>query len=139
MNRGHLDNRLSIWLSVSQTATILLVGWIQYALQGEVGLGVPLFSLCVSNYFHEMWLQKRGALPRMPLDIRQFWWIALGFSTQMIAIYCILQPWREVSLVLNVLPLLWLGLGLMDWVLLVCTEQFIRHLWEVDASPDGKA
>ena len=68
----------------------------------------------------------------MPADIRTYWGIALGWSLMLMVLFVLTQPWEEVKRVGKVLPVLWVGVGLMDWVLLVCTQQLIGQQWGED-------
>ena len=113
----------------SQALVVTGVGWFQWSLMGTVTLTFPLFGLVVALYSHQFWLYKRDSLPKMPRDIRTYWGIALGWSLMMMILFVVTQSSEEVSRVGKVLPILWLGVGLMDWVLLVCTQQLIGQQW----------
>ena len=121
----------SPWLLIlSQALVVTGVGWIQLSVLGSVTLTLPLLGLVFTLYVHQLWLYKRGALPRMPTDIRIYWGIALGWSAILIVLFVMTQSSEEVTRVGKVLPILWLGIGLMDWVLLVCTQQLIGQQWD---------
>lgn len=66
----------------------------------------------------------------MPEDIRVYWGIALGWSLILVVLFILTQSKEEVVRVTKVLPVLWLGIGLMDWVLLVCIQQLIGQQWD---------
>ena len=120
----------SPWLLIlSQALAVTGVGWVQWSVLGSVTLTLPLIGLVFTLYVHQLWLCKRGALPKMPTDIRTYWGIALGWSAILIMLFVMTQPSEEVTRVGKVLPILWLGIGLMDWVLLVCTQQLIDQQW----------
>ena len=66
----------------------------------------------------------------MPTDIRTYWGIALGWSLILVVLFMLTQSTEEIVRVAKVLPVLWLGIGLMDWVLLVCIQQLIGQQWD---------
>ena len=66
----------------------------------------------------------------MPTDIRTYWGIALGWSLILVVLFTLTQSTEEIVRVAKVLPVLWLGIGLMDWVLLVCIQQLIGQQWD---------
>lgn len=66
----------------------------------------------------------------MPLDVRLYWGISFAFSGILIVIFVCIQPSSEVMRVAKVLPVLWCGIALMDWVLLVCMQQLVGHMWD---------
>lgn len=111
----------SPWMLIfSQGVGVLLTGWVQWNWLGTVTLTVPLIALVLILYVHQRLLQSWGRLPQMPRDIRLFWGVALGWSALLIVAFVVIQSVEEVRRVAKVLPVLWLGIGLMDWVLLVC-------------------
>ncbi len=121
----------SPWLLIlSQALVVTGVGWIQWTVLGSVTLTLPLLGLVFTLYSHQLWLYKKGALPKMPMDIRTYWGIALGWSAILIMLFVMTQSSEEVVRVGKVLPILWIGIGLMDWVLLVCTQQLIGQQWD---------
>jgi len=120
----------SPWLLIiSQLSTILGVGLVQWLLMGGVTFVLPLLALVFGLYLHMLWLHKRLALPQMPADIKTYWGIALIWSFMLVVIFTITQPLSEVIRIAKVLPILWLGVGLMDWVLMVCTQQLVGQQW----------
>ena len=120
----------SPWLLMfSQALVVAFAGWIQWSLMGSVTLTLPLLSLVFTVYCHQLWLYKRGVLPKMPADIRTYWGISLGWSLLLVGLFVATQSSEEVVRVGKVLPVLWIGVGLMDWVLLVCTQQLIGQQW----------
>ena len=111
----------SPWMLVfSQGLGVLLTGWIQWNWIGSVTLTVPLMALVVVLYVHQRLLQSWDRLPQMPRDIKLCWGIALCWSALLVLTFVFTQSAQEVGRVAKVLPVLWLGIGLMDWVLLVC-------------------
>lgn len=66
----------------------------------------------------------------MPADVRIYWGIALGWSLILVVLFVLTQSTAEVLRIAKVLPVLWLGVGLMDWVLMVCTQQLIGQQWD---------
>lgn len=120
----------SPWLLIlSQLATILGVGLVQWLLVGGVTFVFPLLALVFGLYLHLLWLYKQSALPQMPADIKTYWGIALIWSFVLVVIFTITQPLSEVIRIAKVLPILWLGVALMDWVLMVCTQQLVGQQW----------
>lgn len=120
----------SPWLlMVSQALVVAGVGWIQWNIVGSVTFTLPFLGLVFTLYVHQLWLYNKEALPKMPADIRTYWGIALGWSLMLMVLFVLTQPWEEVTRVGKVLPVLWIGVGLMDWVLLVCTQQLIGQQW----------
>ena len=120
----------SPWLLiVSQLMSILGAGLVQWLLMGGVTFILPLLSLMFVLYCHQLWLHKQSALPQMPADIKTYWGIALIWSFVLMLIFIVSQPFSEVLRIAKVLPILWLGVGLMDWVLMVCTQQLIGQQW----------
>lgn len=120
----------SPWLLiVSQLMSILGAGLVQWLLMGGVTFILPLLSLMFVLYCHQLWLHKLSALPQMPADIKTYWGIALIWSFVLMLIFIVSQPFSEVLRIAKVLPILWLGVGLMDWVLMVCTQQLIGQQW----------
>lgn len=121
----------SPWLLiVSQAIAVAGVGWIQWLWVGGVTFTLPLLGLFSTLYLHQLWLYKKGVLPKMPADIRTYWGIALGWSLILVILFVLTQSTEEVARVAKVLPVLWLGIALMDWVLLVCTQQLIGQQWD---------
>ncbi len=121
----------SPWLLIlSQSLLVLGVGCFQWTVYGAVTLTLPLLGWVVGLYGHLMLLRRWDRLPKMPDDMAMFWGIALGWSGVMVVTYCLGQPMAEIKRVAKVLPLLWLGIGLMDWVLMVCIQQLVGHLWD---------
>ena len=121
----------SPWLLIlSQALAVAGVGWIQWLWGGAVTFTLPLFGLVSTLYLHQFWLYKRGVLPKMPADIRTYWGIALGWSLILVVLFILTQSTEEIARVAKVLPVLWLGIGLMDWVLLVCIQQLIVQQWD---------
>ena len=121
----------SPWLLIfSQALAVAGVGWIQWIWSGGVTFTLPLLGLVSTLYLHLLWLHKRGVLPKMPTDIRTYWGIALGWSLILVVLFMLTQSTEEIVRVAKVLPLLWLGIGLMDWVLLVCIQQLIGQQWD---------
>ena len=121
----------SPWLLIfSQALVVTGVGWIQWLWGGAVTFTLPLLGLISTLYLHQLWLYKRGRLPKMPEDIRVYWGIALGWSLILVVLFILTQSKEEVVRVTKVLPVLWLGIGLMDWVLLVCIQQLIGQQWD---------
>ncbi len=111
----------SPWMLIfTQGLTVLLVGWVQWNWLGTVTLTVPLMALVFVLYVHQRLLRFWDHLPQMPRDIKLCWGIALGWSALMVLAFVLTQPVQEVGRIAKVLPILWLGIGLMDWVLLVC-------------------
>ena len=126
----HMRLFCSPWLLMfSQALVVTGVGWIQWNWLGSVTLTFPLCGLVFALYSHQLWLYKRNALPERPRDIRIYWGIALGWSLMMMILFVLTQSSAEVARVGKILPILWLGVGLMDWVLLVCTQQLIGQQW----------
>lgn len=120
----------SPWLLiVSQLTSILGAGLVQWLLMGGVTFILPLLALIFVLYCHQLWLHKQSALPQMPADIKTYWGIALIWSFVLMLIFIVSQPFSEVLRIAKVLPILWLGVGLMDWVLMVCTQQLIGQQW----------
>lgn len=66
----------------------------------------------------------------MPRDVGLYWGIAFAWSALLIVIFVCTQPSSEVVRVAKVLPILWCGIALMDWVLLVCMQQMVGHMWD---------
>ena len=121
----------SPWLLIlSQALAVAGVGWVQWIWSGGVTFTLPLFGLITTLYLHQLWLYKIGILPKMPEDIRAYWGIALGWSLILVVLFIWTQPKEEIVRVAKVLPVLWLGIGLMDWVLLVCIQQLIGQQWD---------
>jgi hypothetical protein len=121
----------SPWMLVlSQSMCVLGVGWVQWSWSGSVTLSLPFLVLLLVLYTHQMFLRMWNRLPTMPRDIRLYWGIAFGWSAVLIVAFVLTQPHSEVLRVAKVLPVLWCGIALMDWVLLVCMQQLVGHLWD---------
>ena len=121
----------SPWLLIfSQAFAVAGVGWLQWLSGGAVTFTLPLLGLVFTLYLHQLWLYKRGVLPKMPADVRIYWGIALGWSLILVVLFVLTQSTAEVLRIAKVLPVLWLGVGLMDWVLMVCTQQLIGQQWD---------
>jgi len=117
-------------LVVSQTICVLGIGLGQWTWLGSVTFTVPLLGLLLVLYSHQMLLRMWGRLPIMPRDVGLYWGIAFAWSALLIVIFVCTQPSSEVVRVAKVLPILWCGIALMDWVLLVCMQQMVRHMWD---------
>ena len=116
------------WLMFSQTLAVLFCGWIQWSLTDELSLILPLLGLLSTIFIHQVVLFRYDQLPKMPTDFKRYWIIAIGWSLQLTMVYCIFQPMDEVFRVAKVLPVLVVGLSIMDCVLLVCVAELVRQL-----------
>ena len=96
---------------------------------GAVTFTPPLLGLISTLYLHQLWLYKEGDCLKC-LKISSL----LGDCSRLVLILVVLfiltQSKEEVVRVTKVLPVLWLGIGLMDWVLLVCIQQLIGQQWD---------
>ena len=117
-------------LCVSQILLVLGVGWLQWNLFQAVTLTLPLLTLLAGLYAHQYCLYRWDRLPRMPEANRLYWGIALVWSALLVVIYVLNQSVEELSRVSKVLPILWFGIGFMDWVFLVCMQQLVGHFWD---------
>lgn len=127
----------SWWLGLSQPCSILLSGYIQWSIQGSVSLTIPLTSMALIVYVHLMLLRRWGALPVLPQDVKHLFFVAMFSAATMLVMYCGIQTWTEVLRVAKVLPLLLIGLSVMNWVIMVCLLELVGHLWDVSESEDS--
>ena len=88
-----------------------------------------MMGLIATIFMHQVHLFRSGQLPKMPNDFRKYWKISIGWSLIMTLVFCVFQPIEEVIRVAKVLPVLVVGLSIMDCVLLVCVAEMVRHLW----------
>lgn len=129
----------SWWLGLSQPCSVFLSGTIQWSIQGSVSLTIPLMSMVVVVYVHLMLLRRWHALPVLPQDVKHIFYVSLLSATVMLGVYCGVQPWTEVQRVSKVLPLLLVGLSVMNWVTMVCLLELVGHLWDSSDSEDSSS
>jgi hypothetical protein len=97
-------------------------------------LTVPMLSMLCSLYVHVMFLRKWGTLPVLPNNAKQIFQIALMSALIMLLMYCTVQSESEVRRVAVVLPILLVGLAVMNWVILACLVELVGHLWDSEDS-----
>lgn len=126
--------RSARWLSFTQSGCVLLAGYVQWTIEESVSLTVPMFSMLCAVFVHIMLLRKWRTLPALPADVKQLFLIALMSALIMLVMYCVVQSGSEVRRVAIVLPILWVGLGVMNWVILACLVELVSHLWDSEES-----
>lgn len=136
LNDMSIDQR-SWWLGLSQPCSVFLSGYIQWSIQGSVSLTIPLMSMVVVVYVHLMLLRRWRALPELPQDVKHIFCVSLLSAALMLVVYCVVQSWTELQRVAKVLPLLLVGLSVMNWVITVCLLELVGHLWGSSESEDS--
>ncbi len=116
------------WLMVSQVVSLVVIASCQWFVQERLTLVMPLMGLLITIYIHQTALFKWGRLPMMPSNASTYWAISIGWAIIMMFVYCVFQPLEEVFRVAKVLPVLAIGLSIMDWVVLVRMAELVHHV-----------
>ena len=118
---------LTVHLAISQALALLCGGWMQYTLTGQIGMTVPFGSLLLICFCHQCFLSRRSLLPEMPSEIRTYLYVAVLWSAFVLSFYGCSQ-YHRLDEIWIVLPILFVGLIVLDLVLLLCCQEVVKMI-----------